>query len=317
MKSNKLFLAILILSLIAFFKTPVMAQDDGECCDELDDACGTYMSEWAKYSKMKDSLNAIIASKQATVDGLTAQKNQKQSAYDKLKGDFDTWVGGDLDGFRKRFAEVESQINSRSGNCEDAKKKLDAITASKARCLNEFWDRYNAMIKKYADWCLGSKTPDTKKCDKEYTVVKGDCLWKIAGKKDIYGNPRLWPKIWDANKNGIVRGTPSTIPNPNKIYPGQVLCIPSMTDAERQMMLNQSKGMMKSRKKYKGDWNFDHKKQKDTKKDESDVKKDVKKDDKKDVKKDEKKDVKKDEKKDVKKDVKKDEKKDVKKEDKK
>ncbi len=308
MKSNKLFLAILILSLIAFFKAPVSvhAQDDGECCDEMDDACGTYMSEWARYSKMKDSLNAVIASKQASLDGLTAQKNQKQSAYDKLKGDFNSWVGEDIDAFRKRFADVESQINSRTGNCEDAKKKLDAITASKGRCLNEFWDRYNAMVKKYADWCLGGTV--AKKCDKDYTVVKGDCLWKIAGKSSIYGNPRLWPKIWDANKNGIVSGKPSTIPNPNRIYPGQVLCIPSMTDAEKQMMLNKSKGTMKKRKSnYKGDAKFDNTK-KDTKKDASDIKKDEKKDVKKDEKKDVKKDAPKETKKDAPKDVKKEEK---------
>ena len=293
MKSNKLFLAILILSLIAFFKAPdaVRAQDDGECCDEMDDACGMFMSEWARYSKMKDSLTAAMSTKQATIDGLNAQKNQKQSAFDKLKGDFNSWVGEDVDGFRKRFADVESQINSRSGSCEDAKKKLDAITASKGRCLNEFWDRYNAMVKKYADWCLGG--PVAKKCDKEYTVVKGDCLWKISGKSTIYGNPRLWPKIWDANKNGVISGTPTTIPNPNRIYPGQVLCIPSMTDAEKQMMLNKNKGTMKTRKKSKGDAKFDNTK-KDTKKDETDVKKDVKKDATKDVKKDAPKDVKKD-----------------------
>jgi hypothetical protein len=260
---------------------------------------------------MKDSLTAAMNSKQAMLNDLTSQKSSKQSAYDKLKGEFDSWVGGDLDGFRKRFADVESQINSRTGNCEDAKKKLDAITSSKARCLNEFWDRYNAMVKKYADWCLGG--PVAKKCDQEYKVVKGDCLWKIAGKSSIYGNPRLWPKIWDANKNGIISGTPSTIPNPNRIYPGQVLCIPSMTDAEKQMMLNKSKGMMKTRKKkYKGDWNFDHKK-KDTKKDETDVKKETPKDSK-DTKKDANKDTKKDAPKDTKKDVKKDAPKDTKKE---
>ncbi len=284
MKSNKLFLAILVLSLIAFFKAPVFAQDDGECCDEMDDACGTYMNEWAKYSKLKDSLTAAMSGKQATIDGLIAQKNSKQSAYDKLKGDFDSWTG-DLNGFRSRFTDAESQINSRSGNCEDAKKKLDAITASKARCLNEFWDRYNAMVKKYADWCLGGTV--AKKCDKDYKVVKGDCLWKISGKKEIYGNPRLWPKIWDANKNGVISGKPATIPNPNLIYPGQVLCIPAMTETEKQMMLNKSYGKMKNRKKK-------HKvTTKDTKKDEVDIKKDVKKDEKKDVKKDAPKDTKK------------------------
>jgi nucleoid-associated protein YgaU len=49
-----------------------------------------------------------------------------------------------------------------------------------------------------------------------YTVVKGDSLWKIAGK--VYGNPFKWPKIYRANKDKIS--------NPHKIYPKQVLVIP-------------------------------------------------------------------------------------------
>jgi nucleoid-associated protein YgaU len=50
----------------------------------------------------------------------------------------------------------------------------------------------------------------------EYTVVKGDSLWKIAGK--LYGNPFKWPNIYRANKDKIK--------NPHKIYPNQVLVIP-------------------------------------------------------------------------------------------
>lgn len=60
----------------------------------------------------------------------------------------------------------------------------------------------------------------TKISPKVYTVVKGDSLWKIAAKKDIYGNGAKWQTIYNANKSVIGK-------NPNLIYPGQKLVIPS------------------------------------------------------------------------------------------
>ena len=50
----------------------------------------------------------------------------------------------------------------------------------------------------------------------KYVVVKGDSLWRIAGK--VYHNPLKWPKIYRANQEKVK--------HPNKIYPGQVLTIP-------------------------------------------------------------------------------------------
>ena len=49
---------------------------------------------------------------------------------------------------------------------------------------------------------------DAKPCS--YVVQKGDCLWKIAAKDKIYGNPFLWPLIWDANK-GLIKNHPDLI----------------------------------------------------------------------------------------------------------
>ena len=51
-----------------------------------------------------------------------------------------------------------------------------------------------------------------------YTVKKGDCLWNIA--KAIYGDGSKYTKIYEANKDKIT--------NPNLIYVGQVLTIPSI-----------------------------------------------------------------------------------------
>jgi len=50
-------------------------------------------------------------------------------------------------------------------------------------------------------------------------------LYKIAAKKEIYNNPKMWPVLWEANEKGVVSAPPKvskTIKNPNLIYPGQV-----------------------------------------------------------------------------------------------
>ncbi len=50
-----------------------------------------------------------------------------------------------------------------------------------------------------------------------YTVDRGDHLWKIAKKPDIYNDPFQWMKIYTKNRD--------LISNPNVIHPGQDLKI--------------------------------------------------------------------------------------------
>lgn len=55
-----------------------------------------------------------------------------------------------------------------------------------------------------------------------YSVMKGDTLWGIAGKNDIYGNPFEWPLIYKANAGKIH--------DPDLIYPGQNFSINRQAD---------------------------------------------------------------------------------------
>jgi nucleoid-associated protein YgaU len=57
-----------------------------------------------------------------------------------------------------------------------------------------------------------------------HEVRGGDYLWRIAG--IVYGDPRLWPLIYDANR--------SRISNPDLIYPNQELVIPRGLSPEDQ-----------------------------------------------------------------------------------
>jgi prophage DNA circulation protein len=51
-----------------------------------------------------------------------------------------------------------------------------------------------------------------------HTVVRGESLWQIAARR--YGDGRLWPRLWDANKTTL------RSKKPHLIYPGEVLTIP-------------------------------------------------------------------------------------------
>ena len=62
-----------------------------------------------------------------------------------------------------------------------------------------------------------TNTAVAKPSGQNYTVKRGDCLWNIA--KRFYGNGAKYTTIYNANR--------SKIRNPNLIYPGQVLWIPS------------------------------------------------------------------------------------------
>jgi len=60
-----------------------------------------------------------------------------------------------------------------------------------------------------------------------YVVVRGDTLWEIAAR--TLGDPRQWPRIWRYNnRRQIVAVTGRGVPNPDLIYPGQVLLIPRL-----------------------------------------------------------------------------------------
>jgi len=76
------------------------------------------------------------------------------------------------------------------------------------------------------------KKPVSQKTTKEiryeyYTVKRGDTLWDIAAKKEIYGDAKKWTKIWEANKQMLIQRDKRNATDPGHwIYPGQILRIP-------------------------------------------------------------------------------------------
>lgn len=51
-----------------------------------------------------------------------------------------------------------------------------------------------------------------------HRVRRGESLWRISARGEVYGDGRRWPRLYEANKGRIG--------DPNLIFPGQELVIP-------------------------------------------------------------------------------------------
>jgi nucleoid-associated protein YgaU len=131
---------------------------------------------------------------------------------------------------KARLAEVNDEILSI---------KQDLIAADRVRDLNMLMDKYNevegylmkcncsaaqssldeliAMLDKIKEELAAGFAPvkETTGDFKNYTVKRGDCLWRIS--KREYLNPFMWPLIYWANK--------ASIKDPDLIFPGQIFKI--------------------------------------------------------------------------------------------
>lgn len=252
MKFHKMLIFMMVFSLAVFAKVSVAQDDDDDDMEEpveMDEE--TWQAQMDEYTARKADLQTQIDACNAEINSL---KDQLASTKEReTNAGMSLWalVGSkaDYEAYKTKFADAEKRVNNCKGpdDAMDIEKNVwpaitDGGNKGYFKCLDEFWSRYNAMKKKIED-CKGKVDASN------YTVVKGDCLSKIAGAK--YGSSKLWPAIWEANKNGVVSAPPKvakTIPNPNLIYPGQVLKIPALTDAQKKEMESKS-SMYKGTKK--------------------------------------------------------------------
>lgn len=115
---------------------------------------------------------------------------------------------------------------------EDAEAKLAAGDEAAALALaneamaqaNAAIDQANAENKKFlnsmvAEPVAASASSTSGKAGRvsSYSVVRGDNLWSISGKDEVYADPYQWPLIYKTNRDKIK--------DADLIYPGQVFDI--------------------------------------------------------------------------------------------
>jgi nucleoid-associated protein YgaU len=200
-----------ILSLVLLLTVVSFAQE--EMTEEQ------WQAEMSALKTKQTALTSEVAALQADVDNLKAMNLQDpEQCIDELY----QMVGAnrsDIDNFRKAVNELDGKINRKEGPKADRQADLNALKMNKISALPEFFTKVHQTMQSNLDaWVEAPK-------EINYTVVKGDCLWNIAKKKEHYGNGFAWPVIYKANRDQIK--------NPDLIYPKQTFKIPNLTDEEK------------------------------------------------------------------------------------
>ncbi len=249
----------IILFVILLFPSVIQSQTGDNLPDKLPDDLNQeqweavrdlYVIEAIKMLARIDTLNLQIDSMSILNESLS-----KMNCTDELYA----IVGAskdEVESFRSKFTETEKRVKGRIGTPGEAHKfYFDEIAASKIKCLPEFYERFAKMKNILTEYHIAENMDSSLVGPGNYSVVKGDCLWRIS--QSSYNNPYLWPAIWDANR--ITIANPESfedfvyrkISDPNFIYPGQVLKIPSLNDESRKEAEERSRNFRRIRNKSK------------------------------------------------------------------
>ncbi|MCX6153325.1 MAG: LysM peptidoglycan-binding domain-containing protein [Candidatus Kapabacteria bacterium] len=191
-----------------------------------------------------DEANLRIQSIQARVNELTQRYNTLKDGNAELKKQLDETIAAlkkcnedlytlikatkeDVDKFAQQLGNLEGKVRQMKGLSNDElsdrraeveamEKELNTMRQNKIAVLPQFFQRVIDLGNEIKTLYREHSKP------KNYIVGKWsenkDCLWNIAGKIEILGDPFMWPKIWQANTQ--------TIRNPDIIRPGQELILP-------------------------------------------------------------------------------------------
>lgn len=181
----------------------------------------------AEISKMKSELDNLIAE----------LKDCNKKLYELIQAS-----EAEVAAFEQKLGQLEGKVRAMKNLPNDVlaerRAEVEALEAewvelskSKISILPKYFDR---MVNLHKDIKGLYREPSQKTYVVRTWAENKDCLWNISGNIDIYGDPFMWPKIWQANTD-IIR-------NPDVIHPGQVLKVPPKS--------NKSDDEMKAERKY-------------------------------------------------------------------
>ena len=176
---------------------------------------------------IEDSIIADLKNKYKMTDEEIARVQQE--IYDML-GVYEA----DLENYNRELAAVDNQLKTlrnltpellyqRQSEIEDANNRLEELKNNPLANIPNYDDKLDNYDNNLAT--IRARVPEPRV--ETYVVERGDYLWKISKKPEVYNDPYKWPRIWSANSESIS--------DPNLIYPDQILNI--IKDLEKNQHL--------------------------------------------------------------------------------
>jgi len=160
-----------------------------------------------------DALNTEIAAVQGQIDAtweeIYALLGTDKAGVEAYRGNLNS-IDGELEGLAALSPE---ELFRHQDELEGIEKRIEEARGSKLAILTEMENKLSELDGKVA--ALKAKMPAN--IFDQYTVLKGDYLWKISKKEEIYGNPYQWIRIYCVNKDQIK--------DPDLIFPNQIFNI--------------------------------------------------------------------------------------------
>lgn len=224
MRSFKILPIISIL--ILFLSIGLVAQSYDYEAMSMDE----YRAELEKWQQRLADANAALTQQesrcQATRDEMASVQKEINSTWDEIY----SLLGTDEAGYKDFLSQLRTLENDLSGFVALSPDEM----YSRRSEIQGFKDRYQAFLKdkrslgNQAQEILGRIKNLIDEAERKaqpaaagrYEVVRGDYLWRIARKPEIYGDPFAWIRIYTYNRDQIQ--------NPDLIYPRQVFRIPQV-----------------------------------------------------------------------------------------
>lgn len=215
-----LYLAIALSFVLLFGLPATFAADKKMSMDQ-------YRAELKQYQDREAAAKKAAEECGAALTALNAKIASAQAEKEKIWGEILAAIGTDQAGYEAYKAKVKAleakvdgllaltpeELFKKRDEVKAAEAELAALKKNRISVLTEMQNALAAIEGKIAQ--LKNKMP--KALYDLYTVVVGDYLWKISGKKDIYNDPMQWMRIYSYNKDQIK--------DPDLIYPNQIFKI--------------------------------------------------------------------------------------------